>query len=398
MFRSLTIRNYRLLAAGQLISNTGTWMQRIAQDWLVLQLSGGSGIALGITTALQLLPTLILGPWSGALVDRVNKRKAVMASQILLALLSLSLGTLAVANAVKVSYIYTFALFLGLVTSIVAPAGYAFLAEIVDRQELPNAIAIRSIIFQFSRIGGPSLAGVLIACAGVGPAFLVNSASFLTNLIILFFIRPSELNSFPPATREQGRAMAGFRYVRERPGLILLLTLTAVVSIFSTNIPTQIALMTSRVFSTGPKGLGAATSALAAGAVVGALLAARRQRAQLRTILIGIISYGTLYAAAGLSLQFAFFLAALAMTGAAFATFNTAITTTLQLKVDTSMRGRVMSLYRIAYQGTAPIGAVLIGALADAFNPRVSMILGGLIPVITTLAITLVLGNLDEQE
>src|SRR5690606_32522051 len=278
MFRSLAVRNYRLFAMGQVVSNTGTWMQRVAQDWLVLQISGGSGIALGITTALQFLPMLLLGLWGGTLVDRANKRRLLIATQAAMGVLALGLGVLATAGHAEVWHVYLFAFGLGLVTVLDNPARQTFVVEMVGRRDLPNAIALNSASFQLGRVVGPAVAGLLIAAVGSGPVFLINAFSFLAVLTGMWMMRPGELQPTEPAPRAKGQTMEGLRYVAGRPELMLLLVMTAFLQMFGSNVQNQIALMTNNVFTAGAAAFGVAAAALAVGALAGALLSARRER------------------------------------------------------------------------------------------------------------------------
>ncbi|MBB4934069.1 MFS family permease [Lipingzhangella halophila] len=391
MFRSLAVRNYRLFFMGQLVSNTGTWMQRIAQDWLVLQLSGGSGMALGLTTGLQFLPMLLFGLLGGALVDRLSKRRILIASQAAMGVLALGLGVLATAGAAEVWHVYLFAFSLGLVTVVDNPARQTFAVELVGRRDLPNAIALNSASFQLGRVTGPTVAGLLIAAIGSGPVFLINAASFVPVLVGLWLMRPGELQITEPAPRSKGQIREGLRYVLGRKDVLILLVLTAFVQIFGTTSQTQIALMTNNVFTAGAAAFGVAAAALAVGALTGALLAARRERPRLRIVLFGAFGFAAGQILGGLAPGYLAFLVALVPMGIAFMTFTTALNTHLQLSVDPQVRGRVMSMYILVLLGMAPIGAPIVGFLADTFGPRVSLLTGGSITVLVTMVATILL-------
>ncbi len=391
MFRSLAVRNYRLFFTGQLISNTGTWMQRIAQDWLVLQLSGGSGIAIGLTTGLQFLPMLLFGLLGGALVDRLNKHRLLIASQAAMGVLALGLGVLTTSGAAEVWHVYLFAFALGLVTVVDNPARQTFAVELVGRRELPNAIALNSASFQLGRVTGPAVAGLLIAAIGSGPVFLINAVSFIPVLFGLWLMRPEELQITKPDRRADGQVRAGLRYVLGRSDVLVLLVLTASVQIFGTTAQTQIALMTNNVFTTGAAAFGVAAAALAVGALSGALMAARRERPRLRIVLYGAFGFAVGQLLAGLAPGYVWFLAALVPMGIAFMTFTTSLNTHLQLSVDPQMRGRVMSMYMLMLLGMAPIGAPIVGFLAETFGPRVSLLTGGSVTVVTSVAAALLL-------
>ncbi|GAB3206949.1 MFS transporter [Marinactinospora thermotolerans] len=393
MFRSLTIRNYRLFAIGQVVSNTGTWMQRIAQDWLVLQLSGGSGMALGLTTALQFLPMLLFGLWGGTLVDRMNKRRLLIATQAAMGVLALILGVLATAGAAQVWHVYVFAFALGLVTVLDNPARQTFVVEMVGRTDLPNAIALNSASFQLGRVTGPAIAGLLIAAIGSGPVFLINALSFIAVLGGLWLIRPGELHVTEPVPRAKGQIREGLRYIVGRRDLLLLLVMTAFLQMFGANVQNQIALMTNNVYRAGPDAFGVAAAAIAIGALAGALLAARRDRPRLRTVLIGAFAFGALETLSAVVPGYLPFIVVLVPMGIAFLTFNTSMNALFQLGVDPQMRGRVMSMYMFVFLGMAPIGAPIVGFLADAFGPRVSLATGGVVTVVVTVLAAVLLAR-----
>ncbi|PSK99679.1 putative MFS family arabinose efflux permease [Murinocardiopsis flavida] len=393
MFRSLTVRNYRLFAMGQVVSNTGTWMQRIAQDWLVLQLSGGSGMALGITTALQFLPMLLFGLWGGTLVDRMGKRRLLMATQALMGVLAIGLGALVLSGHAQVWHVYVFAFTLGLITVVDNPARQTFVVEMVGHRDLPNAIALNSASFQLGRVTGPAVAGVLIAAIGSGPVFLVNALSFIAVLGGLWLMRPGELHVTAPVPRAKGQIREGLRYIAGRRDLVLLLAATAFLQMFGANVNNQIALMTNNVFTAGAAAFGVAAAAIAVGSLAGALLAARRERPRLRVALGGAFAFGVLEATAALMPGYVSFVGVLVPMGIAFLTFNTAMNAIFQTSVDPQMRGRVMGMYMLCFMGAAPIGAPLVGFLADAFGPQVSLATGGVVTILVTGAVTLLLAR-----
>ncbi|MES0838037.1 MFS transporter [Nocardiopsis tropica] len=388
MFRSLAVRNYRLYALGQLLSNPGTWMQRIAQDWLVLQLSGGSGIALGMTTALQFLPLLLFGLWGGALVDRLDKRRLLICTQSVMGALAVALGVLATAGAAEVWHVYVFAFALGLVTVLDNPGRQAFVPEMVDREHLSNAIALNSASFQLGRVTGPAIAGLLIAVIGSGPVFLINGASFGFTIIALAMIRTAELTTTEPVPRGKGQIREGLRYIGGRRDLVLLLVLAAATQFFGANGQNQIALVVNNVFEAGAAAFGVAAAFLAVGALIGALLAARRDRPRIRLVLIGSMAFGLLQVAAGLMPGYVSFVVVLVPMGMAFLTYVTTLNATFQLSVDPQMRGRVMSMFLLVFMGVTPIGAPVVGLLADAFGPQASLVIGGTVTVLVVAALT----------
>ncbi len=391
MFRSLAVRNYRLYALGQLLSNPGTWMQRIAQDWLVLQLSHGSGIALGMTTALQFLPLLLFGLWGGALVDRLDKRRLLIFTQGAMGVLAVGLGVLATAGAAQVWHVYVFAFALGMITVMDNPGRQAFVPEMVEREHLSNAIALNSASFQLGRVTGPAIAGLLIAWIGSGPVFVINGFSFAFTIVALLMIRTADLRTPEPVPKGRGQIREGLRYVAGRRDLVLLLVLAASVQFFGANGQNQIALMVNNVFESGAAAFGTAAAALAVGALVGALLAARRDRPRVRLVLIGAMGFGAAQIAAGLMPGYLAFVLVLVPMGVLFMTYVTTLNATFQLTVDSRMRGRVMSIFLLVFMGVAPIGAPVVGLLADAFGPRASLVVGGVVTVVVVTALSALL-------
>ncbi|WUI04504.1 MFS transporter [Spirillospora sp. NBC_00431] len=388
MFRSLRNRNYRLYAAGQVVSNTGTWMQRIAQDWLVLELAHGSGTALGITTGLQFLPMLLFGLWGGVIADRYPKRRVMMIAQASMGVLALILGLLAVTGAAQVWHVYVLAFGLGLATVIDNPTRQSFVVEMVGRRDLPNAIALNSASFNGARLLGPAVAGVLIALIGTGPVFLVNAASFGAVLFGLYAMRADELHPAEPVKRAKGQLREGLRYVRGRRDLMLVLILVGFLAMFGMNFATTVALVAKEVFHTDATAFGIASSMLALGALSGALLAARRvTKPRLRFLVAVGLLFGVLEVITGLMPTYWSFVVLLVPTGIAMMTIMTAANATMQLSVAPEMRGRVMGLYMLVFLGTNPLGAPTIGWLAEHFGARTGLVGGGLISVVAAFAV-----------
>jgi MFS family permease len=388
MFRSLRNRNYRLYAAGQVVSNTGTWMQRVAQDWLVLELAHGSGTALGITTGLQFLPMLLFGLWGGVIADRYPKRRVLMLTQISMGVLALVLGLLSVSGNAQVWHVYLLAFGLGVATVVDNPTRQSFVVEMVGKRDLPNAIALNSATFNGARLLGPAVAGVLIALIGTGPVFLVNAASFGAVLFGLYAMRADELHDAPPVKRAKGQLREGLRYVRGRRDLMLVLVLIGFLATFGMNFNTTVALVAKEVFHTDASAFGLASSMLALGALSGALLAARRvARPRLRLLVAMGLVFGALEVVTGLMPTYWLFLALLVPTGIAMMTITTAANATMQLGVSAEMRGRVMALYMLVFLGTNPVGAPAIGWLAEHFGARTSLVLGGLVSALAALAV-----------
>jgi MFS family permease len=378
-FTSLQVRNYRLYATGGLVSNVGTWMQRVAQDWLVLQLSGHSGVALGITTGLQFLPMLLLAPFAGTIADRYSKRKVLMLTQASMALVGAVLGVLDVTGVVQVWHVFILAFLLGVGAAVDAPARQSFVIEMVGRDDLQNAVALNSASFNLGRVIGPAVAGFLIVLIGTGPVFLINAASFGAVIFALKKMRVADLAPVPRAERGRGQVLEGIRYVRRRPDLLMVMIIVFFVGTFGLNFQMTSALMATEVFHKGAGEYGILGSIMAVGSVAGALLSARRGRPRLRLIVVAAVAFGVIEVASGLMPTYLAFTALLIPLGLAQMTMLNSANATMQLSVDPVMRGRVMALYMAVLMGGTPFGAPLIGALAEAFGARWSLVGGGII-------------------
>lgn len=376
-FRSLAVRNYRYYAAGQVVSNTGTWLQRVAQDWLVLKITG-SGTALGITTALQFLP-MLLSPWGGVLADRYPKRQVLMVTQSLMGLLALLLGALDLAGVVKVYDVYVLALLLGAVTAVDNPTRQAFVVEMVGPDDLPNAVSLNAANFNLARIVGPAVAGVMISWIGTGWVFMTNAGSFLAVLLGLFLIRPAELHHVPRIRREPGQLREGLRYIRSRPDLSILLFVVFFVGTFGMNFQITLALVSKDVFHEGSSGFGLLSSLMAVGSLAGSLLAARRAMPRMRIVLSAGVFFGILEAITGVIPQFLLFGAVLIPTGIFALTFNATANSSMQNGVEPSVRGRVMGIYMLVFMGGTPVGAPVIGWVGEQWGPRWTLIVGGIV-------------------
>jgi MFS family permease len=392
-FHSLGTRNYRLFATGQVISNSGTWMQRVAQDWLVLELTHGSGTALGIATGLQFLPMLLFGLWGGAIADRYSKRRILMITQSVMGALALILGVLAVTGVAAIWQVYALAFALGLATAVDNPARQTFVVEMVGRADLPNAIALNSAIFNLARIAGPAIAGLVIGAVGTPVAFFVNAASFGAVLAGLKLMRPAELHPVEPVPRGRGQLREALRYVKDRPSLSMPMVLIFFVATFGMNFQVTNALMSRQVFHTGATAFGLASAVFAAGALAGALLAARRGRPGARLLVTAAFAFGILEIVTGLMPSFWSFLALLVPTGLVLLTFNTAANSATQLGTSPEMRGRVMGLYMLVFLGGAPLGSPLVGWVAEVFGPRMSLVAGGAISAVAAAVIGLLLAH-----
>lgn len=379
-FRALRIRNYRLWVGGALVSNIGTWMQRVAQDWLVLTiLTDHSGTAMGITTGLQFLPILFLGPFAGVLADRYSKRRLLLCTQTAMGLLALLLGLLVLTDAAVLWQVYAIALGLGLASAFDAPARQAFVSEVVDREDVPNAVALNSASFNIARLAGPGIAGLLIAWIGTGPVFLINAASFAAVIVSLWRMRAGELFGLARIARGKHQIVEGLRYVRSHPDLVLILTLVAVVETFGLNFQITNALMATGAFGLGSGAYGLLGSVMAVGTLTGALLAARRAAPRLRYVVGGAIGFGVFVLVSSAAPSYWLYAVLLIPVGLASLTFLNGCNTSIQLSVEPQFRGRVLALYMAVLQGGTPIGAPLIGWIGTEFGPRWSVAIGGIV-------------------
>jgi len=391
MFSSLRNRNYRLFAAGQVVSNSGTWMQRTAQDWLVLDLSHGSGSALGIAAGLQFLPLLLFSLWGGAIADRFGKRRILLLTQSLMGGLALILGLLAVTGTVRLWHVYLLAFALGLVTVVDNPTRQTFVTEMVGPADMANAIALNSAIFNLARIAGPAAAGIVIGLVGTPTAFLINAASYGAVITGLLLMRQGELAPVERAARATGQLREALSYLRGTPRIWLPMTMLFFVATFGMNFQVTTALMSRGVFHTGAGAFGLASTAYAAGALGGALLAARRRNPSVRLQVAVALAFGILEAVSGVMPAYWAFLLLLLPTGLSVVMYTTAANSATQLGTDPQLRGRVMGVYMLVFLGGAPIGSPLIGWVAEQFGPRMSLISGGLISALAAIAVGIVL-------
>jgi MFS family permease len=370
-FRSLRSFNYRVWAAGALVSNIGTWMQRAAQDWLVLtQLTQHSASAVGIVMALQFGPQLLLMPWSGLAADRLNQRKLLMATQATMGALALLLGILTITGLVQLWHVYTFAFLFGCSAALDAPVRQTFVSELVGGADLSNAIALNSVSFSAARMIGPAVAGLVIAAVGTGWAILFNGMSFLAVLASLTMLRSSELRPNARAYRAKGSVMQGFHYVWSRSDLRATLIMLFLIGTFGLNFPIFISTMAVGVFHTDARGFGLLTSVMAIGTMSGALLAASREQPRFASLLQGAAVFGLGCTLAALAPSYWLFAAALVVIGIAALTLTNTSKALMQLSTEPAMRGRVMALRLGVAMGGTPIGAPIVGWVADHFGPR----------------------------
>ena len=376
-FRSLRSFNFRLWTAGALVSNVGTWMQRVAQDWLVLtQLTHHDASALGIVMGLQFAPQLLLLPWTGSAADRLNQRKLLMLTQATMGVLALILGVLTIAGVIRLWHVYVFGFLSGAAAALDAPVRQTFVAEMVGDEDLSNAVALNSTSFNAAQMIGPVLAGLMIAKVGIGWAFLLNGLSFAAVLISMSFFRLSELRASIRAHGTTSGFLEGFRYVWRRPDLRAILIMLFLIGTFALNFPIFISTMAVNVFHSDSRAFGLLSSIVAVGALCGALFAAGQKKPRLASLSIAAGVWGLGCTLASLAPGYWWFAAALAVCGGAALTLTNGTNSIMQLSTEPSMRGRVMALrVGIALGGTT-IGAPIVGWIANHFGPRWSLVVG----------------------
>jgi MFS family permease len=377
-FRSLRNYNYRVWAAGALVSNVGTWMQRTAQDWLVLaELTHKSATALGIVMALQFGPLALMLPFSGFAADYFDRRKLLIATQGVLGLLALGLSILTLSGVVRLWHVYVFAFLLGCVSAFDATARQTFVAELVGEEDLSNAVGLNSTSFNAARMIGPAVAGFMIAAVGTGWVFLINALSFVGVLLSLFALRVDHLHRQARDGRGgAGGLLEGWRYVWHRPDFKAILLMLFLIGTFGINFPIFISTMSVGVFHTGAGEFGLLSSMLAIGSVAGALLSARRKRPGLLVITAAAGVFGVGFSLAAAMPNYGLFGCALIIIGLSAQTFTTTCNISLQLSTDPNMRGRVIALFLAIAVGATPIGAPLVGWVADTLGPRWALMVG----------------------
>ncbi|MCI7305940.1 MULTISPECIES: MFS transporter [Trueperella] len=388
-FESFEVRNYRYFFAGALVSNVGTWIFRVAQDWLVLtELTAGSSSALGFVTALQFLAIPFLAPYAGGIVDRLDKRKVLMVTQLLLMLNAVAMWLVVYTGVVQLWHIYALAFMQGLVVAFDNPARQAFVPEIVSQDRLANAVGLNSTSFNAARLIGPGLAGFLIAAFNddVAPALLINALSFVGMFWALIAMKTSELHPSPRAEKK-GAIRGGFRYVKSKPDIIVLLVIVFMLGTFGMNFQIYNATMATEVFGKGSGEYGLLGTIMAIGTLAGALMAARRQHPRLRTILISLMAFSV--ATIGLAFTPSYLAYSILLVPAGFfaLTVMTSANAAVQMSSDPLFRGRVMAIYMAIFLGGTPLGAPIVGWLGDAFGPRSTLLVGGGLNLITVLGI-----------
>lgn len=385
-FPALGVRNYRVFVASQIVASTGVWMQRVAQDWLVLSLTH-SPTAVGITTAAQFLPMLLFGLFGGVVADRYPKRRLLLITQSGMGLLAATLAGLTLSGHVGVYQVYGVAFVLGLLTVVDNPARQLFVNEMVGPVHLRNAISLNSSIFQLGGLLGPAVSGLLITAVGAGWAFGLNALSYVAVISALLLIRQHELITTRVAPHRRGQLAEGLRYVAARPELIWPIVLVGFVGTFGLNLPIVLTGFATSVFPTGAAGYGLFNTLVALGSLGGALLAARRRSSRLRSIVFGAACFGAVEAVTALAPTRASYAVALVGVGASALSFQIAASATVQLATDTAIRGRVMSVYMMVLIGGTPIGSPIIGWVTEQFGARIGMLACGVVPATAALVV-----------
>lgn len=378
-FSSLSYPNYRLWFAGAIVANIGTWMQRVAQDWLVLtELTNDSGVAVGITTALQFGPALLLSAYAGVLADRIDRRRLLLATNGALGLLAAGLGLLVMSGQVQLWHVYLFAFGLGCVSALDGPPRQTFVADMVPPERLSNAVGLNSASFNAARLIGPGLAGVLIAAVGSGWVFLINGATFLATIAALLAMNMSAMQPRVTVPRARGQFRAGLAYVRNRTDLLVIMAVVGVISTFGLNFQLTMATMARTVFDKGAGEYGMLGSVMAIGSLAGALMAARRERPRVRLVIGSALAFGAATGLMALAPSLLTFALASIPVGFAALTLLTGANAAIQTSTEPVMRGRVMSIYIMVLLGATPIGAPFVGWVGEQWGARWSLGIGAI--------------------
>jgi MFS family permease len=396
MISSLRQRNYRLFFFGQLVSVAGTWMQTVAQSFLVLGLTH-SGTQLGLTTAARFLPMLLIGPAGGLFADRMDKRRVLYVTQTLSGLLAGAFAILIVTHSIQLWIIYLLAVALGFVNVFDNPARQSFISEMVPPQDLPNAVTLNSVAMNMARVFGAALGGVIAAAIGLALCFTCNALSFAAVLISLAAMRGSELFPARRVARQRRQVRQGLRYVRSTPELLIPLVMIAVIGTLAWEFQVTLPLMASKVFHGGAAAYGVMASVMGVGAVAGGLISAARPRPRARALCLAAIGWGTAILAAAAAPSLPLELGAMVFVGYGSITFNSFAKTTLQLAAKPTMRGRVMALWALAWLGSTPIGGPIVGWVGQVAGARWSLVIGGLPTLVCGILALPALSRIDRR-
>jgi MFS family permease len=387
-FRSLTHRNFRIYLAGQIVSGSGSWMQQVAQVWLVLKLTD-SGIALGITTALQFLPVLLGGAWAGVVADRMDKRKLLIFTSATAGVLAATLGLLTALDVVQLWMVYVLAMSLGAVTALDSPARRSFVTELVPEEHEANAVSLNSSVFTAARIIGPALAGLVIAAFGIPVCFFLNSVSFIAVIFAMLMLHQSEIRPARRMIREKGQLVAGLQYAWSIPALRTTLLMTAVIGTLSFNFQVTLSLMAKKTFGGDAGTFGLLYALMSGGALVGSLVVAHREKATSRFVVLSALLFGVFMLVASAAPTLPTMALVLVPMGAASIAFLSSAGALSQTRADPTYRGRVAALFAVAFLGSTPIGGPIVGAVSQVFGARSGLVLGG-IAALTTASLVAV--------
>ncbi|MFD5275941.1 MFS transporter [Pseudarthrobacter sp. NPDC058362] len=391
-FISLKVPNFRIFAVGHFVAVIALWMQRIAQDWLVLQLSG-SVTAVGITVALQFLPSLLLGPWGGVVADRFAKLKVLILCQAMAAVLAAALAALALTGAIEVWHVYVIALVLGLVTVLDQPARQVFVHELVGPAYLRNAISVNSTTFQLGGLIGPALAGILLTAVGAGWAFAANAAACCSTVAALLLLRRDQLHVSPPVSKSKGMLRAGLRYALGKPTIFWPWLMAGFIAVFAMGLPVVLAAFADHVFDIGASGYGLLNALVALGALAGAVASTRRRQLRLRSVVFCAGMYGTMLCLAAAAPSLPWFGAVMVFSGFWCLMFLTAANQLVQISSNMGIRGRVMSLYIMVLVGGQAIGGPMIGWIAEHADPHLALLVCGGVPALAAATVAVVLAR-----
>ena len=380
-FRSLRVPNYRLFFVGQLVSMSGTWVQTVAQGILVLRLSGGSGTVLGLTIGARFLPLLLLGAWAGVVADRYDKRRILYVTQSAAGLLAAAFAVLVATDVITVGWVCVLAAGLGVVNALDTPARQALIPELVAPADLGNAVTLNSVTANLARILGAAVGGGVTVALGVAWCFGVNALSYVVVLACLARMDARRLGSPPRKAREKGELMAGIRYVRTTPALMGPMALVAVTGLLTWEFQVSLPLMATQAFPGGAGEYATMSAAMGVGAVAGGLVSASRVRTTGRTLALSAVGWGAAVTVAAVSPTLPILYAVLALVGYGSVSVNSLAKTTLQLASEPAMRGRVMALWNLAWNGTTPIGGPVVGFVGATFGARWALAIGGIAAV-----------------
>jgi MFS family permease len=391
-FISLRVPNYRRFAASNLVANTAVWMQRIAMDWLVLQLSG-SVAAVGVTVFMQFTPMLVFGLYGGVIADRYSKQKLLIITQSMAAALAAILAVLTLTGVTEVWHVYVISFALGMVTVVDNPSRQVFVNELVGPKYLRNAISLNSSIFQLGGLIGPAVGGILITAVGGGWSFAINAAACLAVVASLCSLRRSELHASPAVPRGKGQLAEGMRYVREKPVIFWTVVMVAIIAVFAFNMPVFLAAYANNVYDVGARGYGLFNSLVAAGALVGALASTRRTSIRLSMVVGTAAALGIVQAVAGFAPSEFAFGALLVGIGVANLLFITGANSLVQMSSNVQIRGRVISLYILVLLGGQALGGPLMGWIVEAWGPHIAMMISGLVPALAAVVIAILIAR-----